>query len=123
MGVQPFRLTAEEALQRQGSNLDGLSFEEASARLARFGENQLVDAGKKSVLSVFFEQFKDLLVIVLIAAAGISLASGHVESTIVIFAVILLNAVLGTLQTVKAEQSLPTGASSRASRSRSTRAR
>ena len=106
MGVQPFRLTAEEALQRQGSNLDGLSFEEASARLARFGENQLVDAGKKSVLSVFFEQFKDLLVIVLIAAAGISLASGHVESTIVIFAVILLNAVLGTLQTVKAEQSL-----------------
>ena len=61
---------------------------------------------EESVLSVFFEQFKDLLVIVLIAAAGISLASGHVESTIVIFAVILLNAVLGTLQTVKAEQSL-----------------
>ena len=55
---------------------------------------------------VFLEQFKDLLVVILTIAAIISLLSGESESTIVIFAVLLLNAVLGTVQYVKAEKSL-----------------
>ena len=55
---------------------------------------------------VFLEQFKDLLVVILIAAAVISMLSGNVESTVVIFAVLILNAVLGTVQHCKAEKSL-----------------
>ena len=57
-------------------------------------------------MAVFLEQFKDLLVLILIAAACVSMASGNVESTIVIFAVLILNAVLGTVQHQKAEKSL-----------------
>ncbi|MBQ1829589.1 MAG: cation-translocating P-type ATPase, partial [Ruminococcus sp.] len=61
---------------------------------------------KKTVLQVFLGQFADLLVLILIAAAIISMFSGNIESTIVIFAVIIMNAILGTAQHVKAEKSL-----------------
>ena len=84
----------------------GLSTEEAKKILERDGENVLMETEKKSVFSIFIGQFADLLVIILIVAAIISMVSGNMESTIVIFAVILLNAVLGTVQYVKAEKSL-----------------
>ena len=61
---------------------------------------------KKSVFQIFLEQFKDFLVIILIISAVISGFLGDVESAIVIFVVITMNAILGTVQTVKAEQSL-----------------
>ena len=66
----------------------------------------LEETGRKSVARIFVEQFADLLVVILIAAAVISMLSGNAESTIVIFAVLFLNAVLGTVQYVKAEKSL-----------------
>ncbi len=78
----------------------------AAELLEKHGENVLEEKGKKSVIQVFLEQFADLLVMILIAAAIISMLSGNVESTVVIFAVIILNAVLGTVQYVKAEKSL-----------------
>ena len=61
---------------------------------------------RKSTLQVFLEQFCDLLVVILIIAALISMVSGNVESTVVILAVIILNAILGTVQHAKAEKSL-----------------
>ena len=61
---------------------------------------------KKSPFQVFLDQFKDLMVVILIGAAIISMFSGNEESTIVIFAVLVMNAVLGTIQHVKAEKSL-----------------
>ena len=61
---------------------------------------------KESIVSVFFHQFCDLLVIILIVAAVISMFSGNMESTVVILAVLILNAILGTWQHVKAEKSL-----------------
>ena len=70
------------------------------------GENILQEAKKISTFQVFLEQFKDMLVIILIVAAAISMFSAHVESTIVIVSVIILNAVLGTIQHIKAEKSL-----------------
>ena len=76
------------------------------SRTKTFGPNKLSEGRKKSVAVVFLEQFKDLLVVILTIAAIISLLSGESESTIVIFAVLLLNAVLGTVQYVKAEKSL-----------------
>lgn len=106
MEAQSYRLPAKEVVKRQGSSIEGLSSDEAAVRLARFGSNELHESEGTSVLSVFFGQFKDLLVVILIVAAGISLLSGHIESTIVIFIVIVLNATLGTVQTVKAERSL-----------------
>ena len=84
----------------------GLSGAEAAQRLEKHGPNALSEGKKKTALQVFLEQFKDLLVVILIAAALISLATGEAESTIVIFAVLILNAVLGTVQHFKAEKSL-----------------
>lgn len=84
----------------------GLTADEATALREQHGANTIREAKKKSILSVFFGQFADLLVIILMVAAGISMVSGNVESTVVILAVILLNAVLGTVQYAKAQQSL-----------------
>lgn len=101
-----YQLTKEEVLQRFGTGSGGLTSEKAAAVLADKGPNALVEGKKKGVLRVFMEQFQDLLVIILIIAAIISMISGNVESTAVIIAVIVLNAILGTVQHVKAEKSL-----------------
>ena len=101
-----YEKTAQQTLDELSVSAQGLSAEEAARRLEQHGENKLTEGKKKSALQVFAEQFKDLLVIILVAAALISLASGQGESTLVIFAVLLLNAVLGTVQYLKAEKSL-----------------
>ena len=84
----------------------GLSSGEAASRLERFGPNELVDGTKKGALRIFLEQFADFLVIILLLAAGISAFLGDVESTVVILAVITMNAILGTIQTLRAASSL-----------------
>ena len=101
-----FHLSEEEALKRLEVSGNGLSTGEALERLKEFGPNTLKAAKRKSALEVFLDQFKDLLVIILLIAAVISMISGDVESTAVIFAVLLLNAVLGTVEHQKAEKSL-----------------
>ena len=101
-----YQMTKEETLEQLGVTHNGLSSEKAKQLLEENGPNVLEEGKKKSVLSVFLSQFADLLVIILIIAAIISMFSGNIESTIVIFAVIILNAILGTVQHVKAEKSL-----------------
>ena len=101
-----YQMSRDEALQNLGVTTDGLSSEKAKELLEKNGKNVLQEGKKKSVLQVFLSQFADLLVIILIAAALVSIFSGNIESTIVIFAVIILNAILGTVQHVKAEKSL-----------------
>ena len=101
-----FNRSVEEVLREQESSSGGLSNAQAADRLKKYGPNALVEGKKKSVLQVFLEQFKDLLVVILIVAAIISMLSGQGESTIVIFAVLILNAVLATVQYFKAEKSL-----------------
>ena len=101
-----FSQSPQQALEHLNASSEGLSSQEASRRMEQFGPNQLQEGRRKSVAAVFLEQFRDLLVLILIAAAVISMLSGNVESTIVIFAVLLLNAVLGTVQYFKAEKSL-----------------
>ena len=96
----------EEVCSRYRTSHLGLSEEEAIKRLEQYGPNQLLEEKEESVFMVFISQFKDLLVLILIAAAVISMLSGHLESAIVILVVISLNAILGTVQTVKARQSL-----------------
>lgn len=101
-----YQMTQEELFLERNGKETGLSKEEAEKLLLEKGENVLEEGRRKTALQVFGEQFMDLLVIILIVAAVISMLSGNVESTIVIFVVILLNAVLGTIQYVKAEKSL-----------------
>ena len=84
----------------------GLTAAEAARRLEQYGPNELQGGRRKSVLRIFLEQFADFLVIILILAAVVSAALGDVESMAVILAVIILNAILGTVQTVKAAASL-----------------
>ena len=101
-----YRQTTQQALSSQQSSANGLTEQEVAQRARQYGPNKLSEGEKKSMLRVFLEQFKDLLVLILIVAACISAASGNMESTIVIFAVLILNAVLGTVQYLKAEKSL-----------------
>jgi len=84
----------------------GLSDYDVQNRQEVYGYNELLEGKRTSTFSVFFGQFKDLLVIILMIAAFISFLLGEVESTIVIMIVVILNAILGTVQHVKAEQSL-----------------
>ena len=83
-----------------------LTSEQARKNQEIYGFNELVEGKKKSMIQIFLEQFKDFLVIILIIAAIVSGFLGDAESAAVIFIVITINAILGTVQTVKAEQSL-----------------
>ncbi len=83
-----------------------LTKEQASENLKKYGPNELEEGEKKSTFQIFLEQFKDFLVIILIISAIVSGFLGDVQSAIVIFVVITMNAILGTAQTLKAEQSL-----------------
>ena len=101
-----YQKTSEEVLKAMGTTEKGITSERAAALLEEHGKNVLAEGKKKSVLQVFLEQFCDLLVIILIIAAIVSMFSGNTESTIVIIAVIVMNAILGTVQHQKAEKSL-----------------
>lgn len=101
-----FSKSATDVLNHFNVTKKGLSTEQVNKSREENGFNELTEKKKKSVLVVFLEQFKDLLVGILIVAALISMATGDAESTLVIFAVIIMNAILGTVQNVKAEQSL-----------------
>ena len=101
-----YQISTEDVKKKMETSEHGLTTEEAAKRLAQYGENVLAEGKKKSVFAVFFGQFADLLVGILIVAAAISACSGNPESTFVILVVIVLNALLGTIQYVKAEKSL-----------------
>ncbi len=83
-----------------------LTQKQAEANLEKYGFNELAEGKRKSAFRIFIEQFKDFLVIILIIAAAVSAVLGELESAIVIAVVITINAVLGTAQTIKAENSL-----------------
>ena len=97
---------SETILKEFQTTEKGLSDKEVEKRMESFGNNALKEKKRKGILKVFLNQFKDLLVGILIVAGIISIITDNVESTLVIFIVILLNAILGTVQYFKAEQSL-----------------
>lgn len=101
-----FELSETDVLLNLESGRQGISENEAGARLEEYGENVLEESGRLQWWQVFLAQFKDLLVVILIAAAAVSMLTGDPESALVIFTVLLLNAVLGTVQHQKAEKSL-----------------
>ena len=101
-----YQQSKQSVLEQLNVTTAGLSEERAKQLLEEKGENALQEGKKKSTLQVFLSQFADLMVVILIIAAIISMLSDNVESTIVILAVITLNAILGTVQHKKAEKSL-----------------
>ncbi|NRO82581.1 Calcium-transporting ATPase 1 [Lactobacillus helveticus] len=103
---QYYLQTKAKVLEELKTSSDGLSSQQAKDNLAKYGKNALIEGKKKTTLQVFLEQFKDLMVIILIIAAVISAFTGELESTLVIIAVLILNAILGTVQHIKAEKSL-----------------
>lgn len=98
--------SVSETLDNLGTQREGLSEQEASLRQEKYGKNVLAEGKKKKIWQVFLEQFKDLLVVILMIAAIISGITGEWAGMSVILIVIILNAVLGTVQFVKAEKSL-----------------
>ena len=103
---QYYLQTKAKVLEELKTGSGGLSSQQAKDNLAKYGKNALIEGKRKTTLQVFLEQFKDLMVIILIIAAVISAFTGELESTLVIIAVLVLNAILGTVQHIKAEKSL-----------------
>lgn len=101
-----YRQSPEEVCKELGTSLEGLTSEQAKQSAEKYGRNALTEGKKKTPLRIFLEQYKDFLVIILIIAAIISAITGDAESTVVILTVITMNAILGTIQTLKAEKSL-----------------
>lgn len=98
--------TVETVRRDLNGEQDFLTNEEVKRRQEKFGFNELAEGKKKSGLQIFLEQYKDFLVLILIVSAVVSLFLGETESAVVILVVITMNAILGTVQTIKAENSL-----------------
>ena len=94
-----YQQTVEEVLDHVESRESGLASEQVKRSREKCGWNELAEGKKKSILQIFFEQYKDFLVLILIASAVISGMLGDVESAAVIMIVITINAILGTVQT------------------------
>lgn len=101
-----YQQTPEELFFTYDSGKDGLTTQQVAEHQEKYGTNKMEQGKKKPVWVLFLEQFKDFLVIILIIAALISAVMNDIESFVVIIAVITMNAILGTVQTVKAEKSL-----------------
>ncbi len=101
-----YRQRPDELYSEFDSTDKGLTSEQVVKNIEKFGANKITEGKKKSGFVIFLEQFKDFLVIILIVAAIVSAFMGDHESTIVILVVITMNAILGTVQTIKAEKSL-----------------
>ncbi|MCD8218849.1 MAG: cation-translocating P-type ATPase [Ruminococcus sp.] len=101
-----YRQQPEEIFRVLETSGDGLSSKAAAQNAEKYGKNALAEGKKKPGWMIFLEQFKDFLVIILIIAALISAFTGDIESFVVIIVVITMNAILGTVQTLRAKKSL-----------------
>jgi Ca2+-transporting ATPase len=100
------RLSIEEVMQAQETSRAGLSAQEALARLDKYGANKLKEPPKASLLELFLEQFKSFLILILIAATIISMATGEFVEAAAIFAIVLMAGILGFVQNFRAEKAI-----------------
>ncbi|WP_125760387.1 cation-translocating P-type ATPase [Companilactobacillus hulinensis] len=99
--------TESEVLKELDASSEGLDSQQVERRAGEYGPNKLDDGKKKSIIQKFLEQFKDLMILVLLAAAVISAVVSHdVIDSVIILAVVIINAVLGVFQESKAEAAL-----------------
>ena len=101
-----YKKTSEEAMTDLGTQIEGLTQKEWKERLEKNGFNELEGKAKTPTWKLFVDSFKDPLVIILLIAALVQIFLGEVVESGVIFAVLILNSILGVVQTRKAEGSL-----------------
>jgi P-type Ca2+ transporter type 2C len=101
-----YQMTAEEALRELDATAAGLSPAEAATRLQRFGPNTLREEKGVSPWHIFFAQFRNFLILLLIGATGLSLLLGHTLDAIVIFSIVIVSALLGFYQEFRAERAM-----------------
>ncbi len=109
MGIEKaefYKLTAKESLLSLNSDENGLTDKEAKKRLLEFGENRILEKKRKTALQIFLDQFKSVLILILIVATIVSVILGEILDAAVIFAIVILNALLGFYQERKAEKIL-----------------
>ena len=106
-------LTIKETARQLKTDIKcGLTEKEAQKRLAKYGKNVIKEKKKKSVIRRYFEQFDDFMIIILLCAAAVSFGTSvlvgdaDISESIIILAIVVLNAMLGTFQEVRAERSL-----------------
>ncbi len=102
----PHTLSATEVLGALDARPQGLTGEEAAERLAAVGPNTLPESGGRSVPSMVFDQFKDFLILLLLAAAVVSGVLGEAADTIAILVIVVLNAVIGVVQEYRAQRAM-----------------
>jgi Ca2+-transporting ATPase len=98
--------TFEDVIEELNASLKGISSEEAQKRLLEYGPNELKEKKKKTPLMMFLDQFRDFMILVLIAAAVISGFIGELTDTIAIIVIVVLNAVVGFIQEYRAEKAM-----------------
>ena len=106
-----YKLTVDEIYEKLKTNKNGLDETEAENRGVEFGPNKLVEAKKKTIVGRFIDQLKNVMIIVLLVAAAVSfvvakLEGDRITDAIVIFAVVIMNAILGVAQESKAEKAI-----------------
>ncbi len=99
-------LSVSEIQQLLSTSKDGLHQSAAEQRLEEFGKNELIEKKKKSVWIIFFNQFKDIMILILLSAAGISIAIGDIKDAVVILIIVVLNAIIGFVQEYRAEKAM-----------------
>jgi Ca2+-transporting ATPase len=98
-----YRYDIETTLSRFGTTMNGLPATEAKERLITYGPNEMEEKKKKSILVMFLEQFKDIMILILLAAAIIAGIIGDLADTLVIMAIVVANAIIGFIQEYRAE--------------------
>jgi Ca2+-transporting ATPase len=99
-------LPSDEVIKQTGSSPEGLNSETVASKLAEFGPNELLEKKKKPAWLLFVHQFKDFMILVLVAAAVIAGIVGDLTDTIIIMVIVLLNAVVGFVQEYRAEKAM-----------------
>jgi len=99
-------LEISEALERLKTSTQGLTQKEVASRIKQYGFNELATVEKISPLTIFFRQFKSILILILVGATIVSLVTGHTVDAAVVFAIVLVSAVLGFTQEYRAERAL-----------------
>lgn len=109
--VKSYNLSVEETLDVYKTSYDGLSQNEANERLEKYGKNKLIDKKKKGILSRILEQLSNIMLIILIIAATISLVTAKLNNesiteSMIIYFVVVLNVILGVVQESKADKAI-----------------
>ena len=96
----------DEVYKDLGSSPEGLSSDKVQKRIEKYGLNELIETKKKTVFMMFLDQFKDFMIMILIAAAVVSGMIGELVDTIAIVVIVILNAIIGFVQEYRAEQAM-----------------